>query len=626
MTDTTFETDHCDSTLKFAESELFHHLNMLACKAPQQTEGYCISLRVDPKDEQETAVDHFSYQFSETSGFITGSNPRSVLLGVYDYLRRIGFVFLRPGAEGTFVPSPASPEALLCPLVEKTADFRHRGVCIEGANSLENVLEFIDWLPKNGYNTFFVQFKKPDIFFERWYDHTFNPTLPGQKQTREQLDQMEAAVTEAMVLRDLIDHRVGHGWTAEAIGFDNTGWHVEEHQLTPESQALVAEVAGKRELWGGIPTNTNLCYSNPQARKLLIDQVIAYAKAHRSVNYLHFWLADECNNVCECEKCAKTTLSDQYVEILNELDARLSEEGLDTKIVFLLYQELLYAPLRSKLVHPERFCLMFAPISRTFEKSYPVGNMDAQIQPYVRNQFHLPETVEENIAHYFSWKKTYSGDSFFYDYPLGRAHYGDFGYMKIAKVIYDDIHTLKQLHSNGYMSCQELRAMTPSGFPNYVMGQALLDESISYEDMKQTYFRAMFGDGYEAVVTYLEQLSDLSDTDYFNGHGPRKQTDKKVRFHHLAQTALAFLMDIDELHEKEPQYEKNWEFLKFHGRYCILLSCALAALCEGDQAGADTYFREFCDYIQQNERTYQSQLDVYRVIEVATKYTGFSRV
>lgn len=613
-------------TLVFAGQELTSHLDMLPSEATHLIENYPISLRIDDTNVSDTSMDHFSYEFTKLGGFVTGSNPRSVLLGVYDYLRSIGFVFLRPGTGGTFVPSLSSPESLLCSRIEKTADFRHRGVCIEGANSLENVLDFIEWLPKNGYNTFFVQFKKPDVFFERWYDHTFNPTLAAQKQTRQQLDQMESAVTEAMVLRDLIDHRVGHGWTAEAIGFANTGWHVENNALTPETQELIAEVAGKRELWGGIPTNTNLCYSNPKARKLLIDQVTAYAKEHRSINYLHFWLADECNNVCECEQCAQTTLADQYVEILNELDERLTEEGLDTKIVFLLYQELLYAPVRSKLKHPERFCLMFAPISRTFEKPYPHDKVDAPIKPYVRNQFHLPETVEENIAHYFNWKKTYTGDSFFYDYPLGRAHYGDFGYMKIAKVIYDDIHTLKALKTDGYMSCQELRAMTPTGFPNFVMGQALLDQSISYDQLKKTYFSAMYGNGYEAVIEYLEQLSELSDTDYFNGHGPRKQPDKMVRYHHLAQTALAFLMDIDELHQSPSAYDANWEFLKFHGRYCILLSSALAALCEGDQTTADTLFREFCDYIQQNELKYQSQLDVYRVIEVATKYTGFSHI
>ena len=61
------------------------------------------------------------------------------------------------------------------------------------------------------------------------------------------------------------------------------------------------------------------------------------------MDYLHVWLADTHNNLCECEDCCKTTLSDQYVELLNEIDRRLTQEGLKTRIVFLLYQELLCA-------------------------------------------------------------------------------------------------------------------------------------------------------------------------------------------------------------------------------------------------------------------------------------------
>lgn len=54
---------------------------------------------------------------------------------------------------------------------KKTASLRHRGVCIEGADSLENILDFIDWLPKMGYNSFFLQFKLPYTFMARWYHH-----------------------------------------------------------------------------------------------------------------------------------------------------------------------------------------------------------------------------------------------------------------------------------------------------------------------------------------------------------------------------------------------------------------------------------------------------------------------
>ena len=609
-------------TLQFAGEELLKHLNMLPLTCDAYS-GSAVTFRLLPDPDPER--DRCHYIVTEQESIFEGSNPRSVLLAVYDYLRRLGFVYYIPGQGGTYVPGITDSRTLLCPSVQKEASFLHRGVCIEGADSVENVLDFIDWLPKNGYNSFFLQFKKPDTFLERWYNHFNNPLVAPEHPGQDDFDAMDAQITDAMVLRDLIVHRVGHGWTAGALGCEATGWDTEKNELSPEMLSLTAEVNGKHQLFYGVPTNTNLCYHNPTARKRLIDQVVEYAASHRSVDYLHFWLADTANNVCECADCRQTTLSDQYVSILNELDLALDRAGLDTKIVFLLYQELLYVPVHERIQNPDRFCLMFAPISRTFEKSYPRIQTSVPVTPYVRNQFRFPETVEENLSHYFNWKKIYSGNCFFYDYPLGRAHYGDFGYMKISRVIYDDIHSLKELGSNGYMSCQELRAMTPTGFPNFVMGQALFDDSLPYDQLKETYFSGMFGPGYEHVILYLEQLSELSDTDYFNGHGPRKQPEKRNRFAAITETARAFLADMDNLHGEDPQYQKNWDFLKFHGRYCILLSAALAELCDGNQAEADRNFSGFCDYIRENEPEWQSRLDVYRVIEIAVNYTGFSR-
>ena len=86
------------------------------------------------------------------------------------------------------------------------------------------------------------------------------------------------------------------------------------------------------------------------------DLVVKYAKSNPAVDYLHVWLADEYNNVCECEGCRQTTPSDQYVSLLNEIDRRLTAEKLPTRIVFLLYQELLWPPSRRGLRIPTASC------------------------------------------------------------------------------------------------------------------------------------------------------------------------------------------------------------------------------------------------------------------------------
>ena len=109
---------------------------------------------------------------------------------------------------------------------------------------------------------------------------------------------------------------------------------------------------------------------------------------------IHVWVADAFNNHCECERCKTLTPTDWYVQILNLLDEKLSAEGLDNKIAFLLYFELLWTPIKEKLHHPERFVMMFAPISRTFTKSFEdVEEVQEELKPFALNKITLPHTI-----------------------------------------------------------------------------------------------------------------------------------------------------------------------------------------------------------------------------------------
>ena len=607
--------------LDYAKSELVHYLTK-ATEEIRVRESFTFTLEVT--EETEKSKDCFFYRVKESQGYIRGNNERSILLGVYSYLKSIGFEFLYPGENGEIIPKLSSYHQLEVEDTLIEADYFHRGVCIEGANSLENVLEFVDWLPKIGFNSFFIQFKKPDIFFERWYHHIFNPELPAEEKRREDLDSMLEAITDAMKKRGLLLHRVGHGWTAECLGYDSLGWQESRKPVEPKIKNMMALIKGERNLWKNVPANTNLCYSSEIVQEKIADLVVEYAKKERKTDYIHFWLADECNNICECDECKKSILSDQYVHILNLIDEKLKKENLDTKIVFLLYQELLYSPQKEKIKNPERFCLMFAPISRDFEHSYPKKLAKTAITPYRRNQFVLPQKIDENLTMYQLWLENYEGEIFFYDYPLGRAHYGDFGYMKIARIIYDDIDALKSLNSHGYMSCQELRIMSPTGLPNYIMGNRLLYKKVKFETLIKRYFDALYGEAAKECIEYLQSLSNLSDTNYFNGHGPRIQPQLADNFKKIEMIIEKFLPKIEELKQgKTFKQQENLEILRSHGEYSIRLAKALYYLSLGKEAEANKYYKDFYRYVQSIELKIQKYLDVYRIIEVSTKYTGF---
>lgn len=569
-----------------------------------------------------TEKDCFHIHIEESTGSITGNSERSVLLGVYDYLHKLGCRFLAPGKEKEFVPVISASQLYMN--YQKEASLMHRGVCIEGADSLENILDFVDWLPKVGYNSFFLQFKVPYTFLARWYQHEKNPYCKPEAFTMDDAVAYMDIIEKAIKQRSLLLHKAGHGWTGEALGLPSLEWKENHITLNHDQEQMAAMIGGQRRLFGSVPTNTNLCYSNQMSVKAFTDLVVNYAGSNPQINYLHLWLADEYNNVCECDECQKTTLSDQYVALLNQVDQALTQKGLETKLVFLLYQELLWPPVRERLQNPERFVLMFAPISRTFEESYQIDTKNNEIPPYIRNQITLPVDLTENLAFLRGWQKQFQGDSFIYDYPLGRAHYGDFGYVHIARIISEDIKKLDQMGLNGYISCQELRVTFPNALPNYIMGYMLFDTSSDTDELIEEYFQAAYGADAPTVLTYLTELSILSSCDYFNGIGDRFNPHVTHNLEEMSLIAANFAHILEKHCSANGIWDTFfWKVLDYHRQYVLRLIKALHALSKGELQEASEGWCSFRQFICEHEPEFQECLDVYRVLEVSGKYTRF---
>lgn len=343
--------DSASKTAAFAAEELESYLKRMMEELPD--DGWEIQLTAENgsrvSSDSRTAEygscaenDSYRVQIGKHGGRITGSNERSVLLAVYDYLHKLGCRFLIPKKEYEIIPVISKEQ--LSADYERCASFRHRGVCIEGADSLENILDYIDWLPKAGFNSFFLQFKTPYAFLARWYKHLNNPYVEASPYTPGDAKQDLALIEREAKKRGLLLHEAGHGWTGEVLGYQTLSWDVmgqKEQKEEDHPKRWMALTDGKRQLFRGIPANTNLCYNDKDALDAFAGLVVDYAKKNPQVDYIHVWLADDYNNLCECEECRRTTLSDQYVELLNEIDRRLTQDGIYTRIVFLLYQELL---------------------------------------------------------------------------------------------------------------------------------------------------------------------------------------------------------------------------------------------------------------------------------------------
>jgi len=94
--------------------------------------------------------DAIDIQVRDAVGGILGANPRSVLIGVYRFLRELGCAWVRPGAEGEIIPEKSLDEIDVS--IQEIPSYRHRDICIEGAVNYDHVVNMIDWLPKVGMN------------------------------------------------------------------------------------------------------------------------------------------------------------------------------------------------------------------------------------------------------------------------------------------------------------------------------------------------------------------------------------------------------------------------------------------------------------------------------------------
>lgn len=564
-------------------------------------------------------------------GVIAGLNPRAVLLGVYRFLEEAGCRFLRPGKDGELIPAVALE--MIHVQLDSTPTYRYRGLCIEGAVSLEHMLDNVDWAAKVGLNSYFLEFMVPFTFFDRWYSHEQNPEMAQEPVTPEQVSGFMQEIESEIFRRGLAYHHPGHGWTCESLGIPGLGWFPTEFNLKPETRELLAEVNGKRELFHGVALNTNLCYSNPKARQTVVEYAVQYVKEKPGIDFLHVWLADSLNNHCECPNCREMLPADLYIKLLNEMDSAFQAAGLETKIVFIVYLELLWAPEKEKLNHPDRFVLLFAPISRSYSKPYDTDLEGIRLPEYHRNQVVLPTSIRENLAYLRAWQKLFSGDSFTYEYYFMWDCYLDPGYYEAARVLHEDVRRLKQIGLNGIMSDQSQRSFFPTAFGMHVMARMLWDDTREFDDLADWYFRADFGEDGPAVRAYMQALSRLFDPPYVRGERHPGDEALNLRVAGVNQSAVddtaarnlaqvpGVIEDFRQTIQKNLQHPlacraRSWQILAYHAELCLLLARALEERAQGHAEEARRWWEQTKAYARQTEKDLHPVLDVFEFISV----------
>lgn len=630
--------------IDFAAEELKKYLRMMMPESgsfpisyhPNAKDGLRLGLMSDfdftCECEDVNLDDIVHIDTNENGGILAGSNPRSVLFAVYRFLRENGCRWLYPGIDGEHVPMKSIEPVKY----HKLADHRFRGFASEGSNSQTSMLECIDYYTKLEMNVFMIEWFIPNGYYNRYYTHLNNtdnriPEPVSEQQVLQWKRQCEAEAEK----RGLQYHEVGHGWTCRPFGFpeNNTADNVfTDLNYSDEQKSVLALLDGKRDFFRGKPIYTNLCMSREDVRNSVAASVVDYAKTHQNVDYLHVWLSDGAFNQCECEDCQKMRPSDWYMMIMNRIDEMLTAENLNTKIVFIAYLDTIFAPKQVSLQNPDRFTLLYAPISRSYTMSIDESTKPIPETAYVRNKWEKPTDMAATLTYLRGWQESWKGPVASFEYHFWRHQYLDLGGLVLGRRLYEDIRSLRFMGIDGYIENGSQRSAFPNGFPVYIYAETLMNRDCNFEAVRDDYFRHVYGEDWKEALALLEQIGNAFDFAYMEGE--KSQNENISPYYAPERTDLlesifnlcAQEKNLAEQHLNMPTRPQtvSWRLLLRHAEYCELWAEILKEKSIGNNQRATELVAEFCKVFGRHELEMERYYDhglACRVLEHVTRKT-----
>ncbi len=624
-------------TLCYAAEELVKYITAMTSQnveIAEESGDIVLGLLPSGSVKDPLIDDKFVINIQNGKGEILGSNERSVLLGIYRYLKELGCRFVRPGKDGEVVPKRQLDGSVK---VEETAFYPFRVECLEGAINDELVIDTIRWLPKVGYNAFFIQFVNPFVFYLRLYPGFYEKAGENRdeavKAMFEKTTKMTQNIEREIKRVGLQFHDVGHGYTFEPFGIHYLD-AVATRDIPEDKKELVKPYLpyrnGERKVLNGCINWTNMCLSNKELQKMTADWFVKFLKEKPSVDILHIWLGDGANNHCECEECLKLSVSDMYIDFLNEVDAALTAANINTKIVCIQYVNTRYAPRVKKFNNPNRFILMPA-ISSDKATGYTTEECKILLPPEdERNNFNPVGGFSAEMKLFKEWREQYpSLPIMFFDYHLYSTHFSDPSYMTVSKVISHDVKMLKEFGANGLVNCKTQRSQFPTSLPVYASGALLCNPERTYEEVTDEYFDAAYGKQAKVVKEYLLKLGELFDQKIimrtisvvdFEAKNTgktkpawRDNEDAAKLFAQVEPTVNEFAKNLNEYIESAEDNcrRKSLELLSYHAEMAKLYGKALLAGATGNDEECQKYKDELLQYTAKNEEHFFQEFDVY---------------
>lgn len=483
------------------------------------------------EEKQEKFLDRFSLKSSGGRLTITGSNPRSILYGVYEYLKSFGFAFLYPGEEGEI--KPENPAFTLDGFnMEETASRLFRGMAfrpkaLDVENSLAEGKELLSFMVKNKYNIFFMEGFDVDrpgdaysiVDGKHPTQHVEYHISDRPWEERKVIAEKQALLAVEARRLGLLVERGGHGWN-----YGVPEHYGKNHDMTPEEAKAALKAKGNINKQAEVAVSTwfQICIAEEEVRDIYVDHVIDYLLRHRGeMDIAAFWLGDGYDNKCQCEKCLKQPFSDLYLDIFRKIALKAKELMPELTLECLIYFETLEPPTKNHLEGLDNVILNYAVWRQCYfhKLDDPKCRLPDWIPDYRNNRSHdTPNdkriiNLDQHLP-YEGWRKVVGNDipclvfTYTTTYLMFDRSFLSFDMTLMEENSFADFD---RFHIHGLVNCHCHTTWDfPSNLQLYAMGRILWNkEDKDMKGIRKELFQLLYGEKGEALEKFAQEVADM---------------------------------------------------------------------------------------------------------------------
>ncbi|HDM76632.1 MAG TPA: DUF4838 domain-containing protein [Deltaproteobacteria bacterium] len=384
---------------------------------------------------------------------LAGACGRATLYSVYRFLEHLGCRWFAPGELGEVIPEVETVAIGPLDIIEKPS-LSYRALMHHLPVTSEHV-EWIDWMVKNRLNRLLAPLR-------------VNPNDQPYEQNYEQTKR---------VLGGEIAKR---GMLIEASHHSFTSYWLRKEDYFAEHPDWYALRDGKR-------VAHQLCLSNPEVIKVMIEKVLDFIKRNPEVDIIGLY-ADDGQQYCQCDNCrALGSLTDQYVHFVNQVARAVYEKYPQKRISLLAYGEVITPPTREHLF--KNLVLSIA------------GGDAAIIK---------------------GWQEKGAKDIYKYEYTLGLGTYADMSFPHDwHRSTAATLREYKRMGLIGAVPQSELGNFYTYALNYYVFARFSWNTEQDIDEVLDDYFKRFYGAAAEAMKAYFTKwgvdtrfnLSQIADPD-----------------------------------------------------------------------------------------------------------------